>query len=314
MMIKITILFLLFAMLPFSSHAQSNGIIKIYDGQFLKDGFYYPGHYGRLVMVDGIKVKTYPTKDAKKLNKNLSIVRNWFATTFNWNSYDNKGSDIIAIVNLEKHFFLGRYEGKNQNAGWDDLHGLMIFGAGGIQIGGFADAIDIIAHEYTHAIINATSNIGHTYEAGALSEHFGDLMGANINYSLGLKKNPFHIGHHMLRTNLRLKSPVVRNMENPHQGMIKQPITVNEWQEKFPGNSEVHTINGIPNKMASIIIKELGWENTRGMFFKIITSNLKYLITFKDYVHILLEECKGIKSEKDACSVVEKAATEVGLL
>lgn len=313
-MIKITILFFLFVVLPFSSHAQSNGIIKIYDGKLLKNGWYYEGHDGRLVMVDGINVKSFPTRDAKKLNKNLSIVRNWFKATFNWNSYDNNGSDIIAIVNLEKYFFLGRNGKKIQIAGWDGHRKLLFFGAGGIQIGGFVDAIDVIAHEYTHAIINATSKICHIGEAGALSEHFGDLMAANINYSLGLKKNPFQIGHHMLRTNLRLKSPVLRNMENPHQGMINQPITVNEWREKFPGNSKTHTINGIPNKMASIIIKELGWENTRGMFFKIITSKLNYLITFKDYVHILLEECKGVTSKKNACSVVEKAAAEVGLL
>ena len=46
----------------------------------------------------------------------------------------------------------------------------------------FSGALDIAAHELTHAVTQATSNLIYRNESGALNEAFSDMMGKSVEF------------------------------------------------------------------------------------------------------------------------------------
>lgn len=107
--------------------------------------------------------------------RNAGIVRDYFFITFGRNSFDDKdgsgGSPLEAYV---------RY-GRTQNAYWcmtksyDCPKGnVMVYGPG------YADALDIVAHEMTHGIIAHEKNLLYLNEPGAVNESLADIFGALI--------------------------------------------------------------------------------------------------------------------------------------
>jgi thermolysin len=80
------------------------------------------------------------------------------------------------------------------NAFWCDICGpgaigLMFFGNGvppglfaTLNINPLAGSLDIVAHELTHGVTSATSNLLPTNEPGALNEAFSDMMGTSVEF------------------------------------------------------------------------------------------------------------------------------------
>lgn len=70
--------------------------------------------------------------------------------------------------------------------------GMMMFGNGipsNFTFGGqtytyFAGALDIVAHELTHAVTTSASNLQPSNESGALNEAFSDMMGTSADFSI----------------------------------------------------------------------------------------------------------------------------------
>jgi len=67
--------------------------------------------------------------------------------------------------------------------------GVMFFGNGvppglfpGLNINPLAGSLDIVAHELTHGVTSATSNLLPTNEPGALNEAFSDMMGTSAEF------------------------------------------------------------------------------------------------------------------------------------
>ena len=69
--------------------------------------------------------------------------------------------------------------------------GIMVFGSGtpaGVDAGNGTNwtytsgALDAAAHELTHAVISASSNLSYHNESGALNEAFADMMGKSVEF------------------------------------------------------------------------------------------------------------------------------------
>jgi bacillolysin len=56
------------------------------------------------------------------------------------------------------------------------------FGDGDNIEAGPLPTLDIVAHEYGHAITEYTSGLAYDYESGALDESYSDLMGALVEF------------------------------------------------------------------------------------------------------------------------------------
>ena len=73
------------------------------------------------------------------------------------------------------------YKRSYNNAGWNGYQ--MIYGDGdGTTFINFSADLDVVGHELSHGVTEATSNLIYQNESGALNESFSDMMGAAIEY------------------------------------------------------------------------------------------------------------------------------------
>jgi Zn-dependent metalloprotease len=192
---KLSGIALTLACLTSTAFANENGTIKIYDAKFIPQiiSMFKPGI---LVMEDGAKKTLFPPKTAAILNKNLEKVRDFYAEEFARKSWDDKGTDILASLNINR-FTLLDILGSKQNAAWAKTR--FMFGAGDKKgLDNFEKALDVVGHEYTHAVIQETSNLKYEGQSGALNEHLADVFGVIINQKHNNPSNPYLIGSTVL--------------------------------------------------------------------------------------------------------------------
>ena len=101
--------------------------------------------------------------DAVSASFNFAATYDYFETVHGRNSYDGLGGSLTAVV---------RYGMNYQNAFYAG-NGYMYFG----DALPYASALDVVAHELTHGVTTATSNLVYQGQSGALNEHFSDVFG-----------------------------------------------------------------------------------------------------------------------------------------
>lgn len=274
---------------------------------------------------EGPDLKAVPADQRSKLvpasahvmSKNMQSVRDFYATRLGRDGFDNLSGDINACV--EAGYIELLPLGTKFNAFWNPLAKMFVFGAGGKQFDGFAEAIDVAGHEFTHAVISHTSDLAYRGQTGALNEHFADVFGELIQHAVQPQSVAFKIGETL--TGSDLKGKPLRDMEDPANSYSKQPGHMNEYPEKYgpsctPSGSNdncgVHNLSGIPNRMASIVIKKLGWEKSEKLFYAVMTARLRSEANFAEYKSEMANECKETLSSED-CVVVNDAFAQVGL-
>jgi thermolysin len=147
--------------------------------------------------------------------------------------------------------------------------GAMVFGEGlpgGFTLGGqtvdyFAGAIDIVAHELTHALTDYSSGLVYRNESGALNESFSDMMGTSVEFMYqapgsGTQKADYLIGEDIFRPG------GLRSMANPQ--LFGDP---DHYSRRYTGsddNGGVHTNSGISNNAFYLAI-EGGTNRTSGL-------------------------------------------------
>ena len=100
------------------------------------------------------------------------VVYNYYDTVHGRNSFNGSGASMVSIVHIGDNL---------NNAFWNGQQ--VVYGDGdGIDIRELSGALDVVAHEWTHAYIQYTSNLIYQDESGALSESFSDQMGTSIEF------------------------------------------------------------------------------------------------------------------------------------
>lgn len=305
-----------------AAFAHENGTIKIYDAKFVPQiiSMFKPGN---LVLEDGQKKTLILPKTARILNSNLEKVRDFFAEEFSRKSWDNKGTDILASLNINR-YTLFDVLGSKENAAWAKTR--FIFGSGSSDgLDNFEKALDVVGHEYTHAVIQTSSNLKYEGQSGALNEHLADVFGVIVNYRHNKNlSNPYLIGATVLYGAYAEKAHALRDMMDPSKGLSKQPSHMDDLQtEKFSKYSPdckptgendrcgVHVLSGIPNKMSALVMSAIGIEESAELFYNVMTKRLTENSQFSDYRAALMEECKTQSS--DTCGIVDDALKSVGI-
>lgn len=321
---KLTALILGLSCLSSAAFANDNGTIKIYDAKFLPQivSLLTPGN---LVLEDGDKKTLLLPKTAKVLSSNLEKIRDYYASEFGRKSWDDKGSDINASLNVNRYTVIDLL-GSKQNAAWMQLSNRFLFGAGKKSgFDNFEKALDVVAHEYTHAVIQTTSALEYEGQSGALNEHLADVFGSIINQQHNPNlSDPYVIGAAVLSKADALKSKGIRDMMNPLKGLDPQPdhmkflthpafkpFVVDCKPSKENDRCGVHVLSGIPNKMAALVMSKMGTEDAGKLFYNVMTKRLSAKSNFADYSKALRLECKSLSS--DACSIVDESLKAVGL-
>jgi bacillolysin len=131
----------------------------------------------------------------------------------------------------------------------------------------FSGALDIAAHELTHAVTEATSGLLYRNESGALNEAFSDMMGKSVEFFYhpvggGVGQADYTIGKDVIRSGKAGVPNGIRSMANP--GLYGHPDHYSRLVRGPGDNGGVHINSAIPNQAFYLAI-EGGTNRTSGV-------------------------------------------------
>lgn len=216
-------------------------------------------------------------------------ILNHFQNYFNRNSFDDKGAQLISILNCASR-------GKG-NATWTGKY--IAFGGGteAAPMGAVA-AIDVYAHEFTHAIISHTANFDSSAESGALNEGFSDVMGIFAKCKITLANCNYLFGE-----NLGLEGRPLRSLKDPaslggRDYYLPDLFKGNNGARSHDGAGIVGLAyyllseGGTHPRQPSIRVVGIGQEVAAQIFFKTFTIHLKPNSNFHDVRIAMIEVAK----------------------
>ena len=127
----------------------------------------------------------------------------YFYNTYNRKSFDNQGSDLIILNEANG---ASPYGNLDTGALIDPNTNIMYLGRGSNPNNIYDDynTLDIIGHEFTHAVTKYTSGLTYQNESGALNESFSDIFATAIErYVYGSNSFNWTIGEDLANGALR---------------------------------------------------------------------------------------------------------------
>ena len=168
--------------------------------------------------------------------------------SFNWTDFYPQG--MVSSAHLQRNY---------NNAYWNGEQ--MAYGDGdGTTFIEFSGDLDVVGHELSHGVTEATSNLIYQNESGALNESFSDIMGTAIEYhyygsnysglwtlgeDIGPDGSPYADG--------------LRNLANPT--LLGDP---SHYADRYTGTSDnggVHTNSSISNHWFYLLVT--GGQNAK---------------------------------------------------
>lgn len=290
---------------------------------------------------NGNKVENDPA--AEVAIKRFKEIQNYFRETMKWDGLNGQspGLDILIHTNNRTAPF-------KENAAWINLDKVFVVGMGGAMLGQIDNSLSVLGHEYMHAIIDLSSGLAYKGQSGGLNEHLADIAGASVAADLeNSGKFDFTIGADIISSELRaekekllpviyaeqkfsneeienynLKKIGLRHFFAPSLSLSEQVSEVKQAELRYPASCEpsvnndncgVHTVSGIPNKAAALIIAVLGFAETKSLFFRTAVYRMNQTSDFADYVVHLHEECMQMPSIANRCDVIIASFASVGV-
>lgn len=185
------------------------------------------------------------------------------------NSFDGQGATIRSTVNA----------GYNEsNAYWNGSQ--MIYGDGeGFRYHPFSTALDVVAHELTHAVTQYSAGLEYWGQSGALNESFSDVFGYFID------PDDWDCGEDLFTS--QFSGQALRSLSSPEK--YGQPSHMNNYQYTYDDNGGVHYNSGIPNKAAYITINAIGKEKAEQIYYRALTVYLTPTSDFRQARAALLQ-------------------------
>ena len=197
-------------------------------------------------------------------------VYDFWRGTFNRDSYDDDGEEIQ--VDIQANFGIGGINAQYMGGTCDAF-----------QFSEGMATLDIVGHEFTHAVDNSEGDLDYFAQSGALDESFADIFGYFVDpddwqvgegSALGVMRdmsNPPAYGH---------PDHVVASISGDGLGLR----TLQSGVSDPPDNGFVHTNSGIHNKAAYLLInggvfggytvRGIGATKARVLFYVVLTGRL----------------------------------------
>ena len=255
-----------------------------------------------------------PVRDAavNQVYDNTGITLDFFLKIFGRNSIDNRGTQVISAVHFGKGF---------SNAMWTGEQ--MVYGDGDANVGGFTQALDIIAHELTHGVTQhlVPGGLGvvrvpvkdrefkaqtHALkgQSGALNESFSDVFGSMVKQwhaGQDVTQASWLLGEHMLAPE---HGKAIRSLKDPGNRRLT-------WYEddqfksmaQYVDGADVHDSSGIPNHAFYLAARDIGgfsWETAGPIWYEAFATLLpkaNFQDAAKATLHITLTRY-GMKSKE----------------
>lgn len=216
---------------------------------------------------------THGDFDAQKAYEYSGNAYDYFLQRHSRDSWNGAGGQIISSV----HWGIGE-----ANAIWDGQQ--MAFGDGNTQSSSFARSLDVVGHEFTHGVTQATANLIYSGESGALNEAMSDIFGAASEARVrGVSANTWKIAEDIWTPGVA--GDALRYMNNPTQDGSSKDY----YPERYTGsldNGGVHWNSGIanlafyllsqggshPRGKTSVVVPSIGILSAERIFYKALSS------------------------------------------
>ena len=193
------------------------------------------------------------TTDALNAYNFVGHAYDYFFTQHGRDSFDNLGTEIKSTV---------RYCDLNMelpcpydNAFWDGAQ--LAYGAG------FTVADDVVAHEFTHGVIEKTANLFYYMQSGALNESYADIFGETIDQTNGTSEP----GGSRWMVGEELPGGAERHMLTPNLPPYSDPGKMSDSQFRCDTDpiaedaGGVHTNSGVPNHAFALMVDGGGYNS-----------------------------------------------------
>ena len=235
----------------------------------------------------------------------LDSVYFYYNSVHGWNSWDDKGTSVFAVVNLGDNDWI-------YNACWWGDKKSMFFGLGDdSQFYPFSSALDVVAHEFQHAVTDATAALEYYGQSGALNEAYSDIMAAMID------REDWLMGE-----DLYVRGGYMRNMANPSAN--GDPDHMSKYIFTSEDQAGVHLNMTIPVKafylmsdggfFEGVSVNGFGREKLEILLFQTLKNYLTPQSNFEDARLAMAEAAKALyPSEPVIAEAVGKAWDAVGV-
>lgn len=192
-----------------------------------------------------------PDPVAMSAYNNLGTSYNYWSSRFGRDSYDGVGGLIKGYV----HY------GTSYNNAFYQANRSFFFGDGdGVSYLPFSQSLDVVAHEFAHAVTRYTANLVYSNESGAINESISDIYGASTEaYAVGgITSSVWKIGDEIYTPNI--SGDAFRYMNDPQLAG-----NVDYYPSRYTGTSDnggVHNNSGIQNLAFYLLVQ--GGQTPRG--------------------------------------------------
>jgi Zn-dependent metalloprotease len=177
---------------------------------------------------------------------NTGITYDCYKALYNRDSYNGLGATLASQVHVVFPTGVGAQTSPN-NAVWSSSQKMMAYGDGdNVQMRPLAYALDVTAHELTHAVTSSTADLIYQNESGALNEALSDIMAAVCEawQAKAVTPNTWLVGEDIWTPGTA--GDALRYMSDP----LKDGSSPDYYPERFVGtadNGGVHRNSGMPN-------------------------------------------------------------------
>jgi Zn-dependent metalloprotease len=249
---------------------------------------------------------TFNNKVAVSAHNNAGICYDYFKNTFNRNSINGQGGNIISLVNVTNSN--GTSMG---NAYWNGQ--AMFYGNGDQNFRELARGLDVAGHEMTHGVVEKTANLVYMNEPGALNESFADIFGVMID------RDDWLIGEDVMKPGAT-PTNALRSMSDPNNGSPAgstwwQPKNVSQQYFGTQDNGGVHINSGIPNYAFYLFATNpsVGKDRAEQVYYKALRDYMVKSSKFVDCRIAVIQAAQELHGQQVA-QAAANAFTSVGIL
>lgn len=190
------------------------------------------------------------------------VVYDYYKNRFNRNSLNGSGMAIKSTVHYSRNYV---------NAFWNGSQ--MVYGDGdGVQSLALSGALDVVAHEMTHAVDTYEADLIYSNQSGALNESISDCFGTFVEYYAQNNKFDWECGEDVWTP--KTPGDALRSLQDPTK--YGDPAHMDDY--KYLPNTQsgdwggVHTNSGIPNKACYLIGTNIGVEKTEQIYYRALAN------------------------------------------
>ncbi|MCY0992458.1 M4 family metallopeptidase [Nannocystis sp. ILAH1] len=287
---------------PQIHHAKNR---KVYDAN---NGTKLPG---KLVVSEG---GASDDKVVQAANDLSGVVYDFYVSKFGRDSFDAAGATIHSTVHYSKNYV---------NAFWNGQQ--MVYGDGdGYYASPFAQDLDVVAHELTHAVTQYEASLVYQNQSGALNEAMSDIMAAAADaFKNGVSAKTWLLAETCWTPGVA--NDAMRYMANPTQ----DGQSYDYYPERYTGqqdNGGVHINSGIanlafyllsqggkhPRNKTTTVVPALGIDKAAQIFYRALTNYLNSNATFQDARDATAQAASELY-DAEAVAAVHAAWTAVGV-